>query len=666
MRGMHTSLVNLVARLTSTVLLVAMPAATGVVGTRVSTAFAEQDAARSGACRLGSEDSQIHHLIWLQFDNVHFTRDNPNVPSDLEQMPHLLSFIEANGTLLTNHHTPLIAHTATDILTTLSGVYGDRHGVSVSNSYRYFKPNGTSSPAGSFTYWTDPLFDFVVNGPSATDKTFNMLAADARNAPAPWVPFTRAGCDVGAVGTANIELENLTADVPVVFGPTSPEAQEVTSNPDQAAADFIGISIHCAQSSTLCAAGHTRPDLLPDEPGGYQGFVALFGHKNVAPVISPGSPLTDLTGKVIDDGSAHVGFPGFDGMVPTNSLAYVLAMQEHGVPITFNYVSAAHDANRPFGPGEADYEARLHAFDDAFATFFNRLQQDGITPRNTLFMFTADEGDHLIAGPPSPAGCDGVHTTCSYSKIGEVSGNLAGLLATDQGITTPFAVHSDAAPTVYITGNPAQTAGVTRAFERGLVNVTAVNPYSNQSEKVANFVADQAEMRLLHMVTADPARTPTVTMFAKPDYFLFAGARNCNTPCISINPNFNWNHGDVAPEINTTFMGLVGPGVRHLGVDHGVWTDHTDTRPTVLALLGLKDDYRADGRVIFEILRSDATPDGLHQDRAALRRLADAYKQLNAAVGQFGLDSLKWRPPPPAAVPPATRASNSSRPSSRR
>jgi len=58
--------------------------------------------------------------------------------------------------------------------------------------------------------------------------------------------------------------------------------------------------------------------------------------------------------------------------------------------------------------------------------------------------------------------------------------------------------------------------------------------------------------------------------------------------------------------------------VRHLGVDHGVWTDHTDTRPTVLALLGLKDDYRADGRVIFEILRSDATPDGLHQDRAAL------------------------------------------------
>jgi hypothetical protein len=30
--------------------------------------------------------------------------------------------------LLTNHHTPLISHTADDIITTLTGTYGDRHG----------------------------------------------------------------------------------------------------------------------------------------------------------------------------------------------------------------------------------------------------------------------------------------------------------------------------------------------------------------------------------------------------------------------------------------------------------------------------------------------------------------------------------------------------------
>src|SRR5712692_8395540 len=215
-------------------------------------------------CHLQSAKGDIKHVIALTFDNVHFTRDNLNVPSDLEQMPNLLNFVESNGTLLSNHHTPLIAHTATDILTTLTGVYGDRHGVSISNSYRYFKPDGKTGPASAFTYWTDPLFDFT-NPIFKTDTTFNMLAANGKNAPAPWVPFTRAGCNVGAVGTANIELENTSADIPVVFGVNSPEAVEVTSNPKQAAADFIGIAVHCGKQNDACLAGHTRPDVLPDE-----------------------------------------------------------------------------------------------------------------------------------------------------------------------------------------------------------------------------------------------------------------------------------------------------------------------------------------------------------------------------------------------------------------
>src|SRR5438552_15148950 len=94
-------------------------------------------AAGNNACQLDSAQGNIKHVIYVQFDNVHFTRDNPNVPSDLEQMPNLLNFMTNNGVLLSNHHTPLIAHTATDILTSLTGVYGDRHGVPVSNSFRY-------------------------------------------------------------------------------------------------------------------------------------------------------------------------------------------------------------------------------------------------------------------------------------------------------------------------------------------------------------------------------------------------------------------------------------------------------------------------------------------------------------------------------------------------
>src|SRR5258707_14291804 len=116
-------------------------------------------AASTGGCQLNSAKGNIQHVIYIQFDNTHFTRDNPNVPSDLEQMPNLLNFIENNGVLLSNHHTPLISHTATDILTSLTGVYGDNHGVPVSNSFRYFNPNGTNNPGVSFAYWTDPIFD---------------------------------------------------------------------------------------------------------------------------------------------------------------------------------------------------------------------------------------------------------------------------------------------------------------------------------------------------------------------------------------------------------------------------------------------------------------------------------------------------------------------------
>jgi hypothetical protein len=74
-------------------------------------------------CNLGNG---IKHVVYIQFDNIHFTRDNPNVPSDLEQMPNLLNFLIGNGTFQTNHWTPLISHTAVDILTALTGVYGDR------------------------------------------------------------------------------------------------------------------------------------------------------------------------------------------------------------------------------------------------------------------------------------------------------------------------------------------------------------------------------------------------------------------------------------------------------------------------------------------------------------------------------------------------------------
>jgi arylsulfatase A-like enzyme len=595
-------------------------------------------------CQLDSAKGQIKHVIYMQFDNTHFTRDNPNVPSDLEQMPNLLNFLEGNGVVMTNHHTPLISHTATDILTSFTGLYGDRMGVPVSNSFRYFNPNGTSNLGVSFAYWTDPIFDPTTSTP--TDTKFNMITPDGKNTPAPWVPYTRAGCNVGQVATANTVLENIATDIPTVFGPGSPQAQEVASNPGQAFADFVGIGVHCALGNALCSAGNgAAPDLLPDEPGGYSGYNALFGHKYVAPQLSS-SPLTDLDGNVIQDHktpTSHIGFPGFDGMAATVSLSYVAAMQERGIPITYAYISDAHDAHPSgpsYGPGQAGYVAALKAYDTAFGKFFKRLETDGINKSNTLFMFTSDEGDHFAGGEPSPAGCNGVTTPCTYSKIGEVNANYAGLLATEQGVTTPFKVHSDSAPTVYITGNPARDAAVTRTFERATSKLTAVSPITGNTDTITKFLADPVEMKALHMVTADPARTPTFTLFADPNYFLFAAAPACTdkAPCVTENPGFAWNHGDVQPEIVTTWLGMVGPGIEHRGVDSKTWSDHTDIRPTLMVLLGLRDDYSHDGRALTEEFAGWARPSATR--KGSFTKVARIYKQLDAAVGQFGLATL--------------------------
>src|ERR1700758_820746 len=108
----------------------------------------------SSTCQLANG---IQHVIEITFDNTHFNRDNPSVLSDLEQMPALQNFITNNGTLLSNNHTPLIAHTADDILTNLSGLYGDRHGQGLTNTYETYNGGGTvtsSDAKSSFSYWT--------------------------------------------------------------------------------------------------------------------------------------------------------------------------------------------------------------------------------------------------------------------------------------------------------------------------------------------------------------------------------------------------------------------------------------------------------------------------------------------------------------------------------
>ena len=278
---------------------------------------------------------------------MHLTRDNPNVPSDLEQMPHLLDFMEQNGTLLSEQHTPLIAHTADDLVTSMTGLYGDQQGIPIANSYQYYQPDGTSATAGSFAYWGDPVVSYATANGLGTDHAPSMIGLNGM-APAPWVSFTRAGCNVASVAMANTDLENVLPDIPLVYGKHSAAAVEARTNPPLASTDFQGLAVHCAQGSQVCAqTGHQVVERLPNEPGGYAGFHAVFGSRYLDPIIAPSgckgvATLCNFRNQPIVDGSGNPGFPGYNGMQPWNSLADTAALLEHGVQVTYAYVSSAH------------------------------------------------------------------------------------------------------------------------------------------------------------------------------------------------------------------------------------------------------------------------------------------------------------------------------------
>jgi hypothetical protein len=677
-------------------------------------ASAAPAAAKHASCQLGNG---VKHVIDIVFDNVHFFRDNPNVPSDVQQMPHLLHFLKSNGTVFSNSHTPMIGHTADDSLTIYSGLYGDRHGQPLSNSYKTYNPDGTTDPAASFAYWTSPVDDTAGSPSSGHDTTPSMVYSPSvptkaghtkRITPAPWVPFTRAGCNVGDFSTANMVLENTGVDLPTVFGKNSPEVKQYNADSDPykdpEIADYVGVAVHCAKGAAFCAdakgvkygqnrATHTAvADRLPTEPRGYHGYQGLFGARYVAPQLGAGTPnrtshgypvtdsngdLTDIDGNpIINDYANKAGFPGFEP-TPAQSLAYVADMQENGVPVTYAYISDMHEKKAgtsnctttsatgdgdAIGPGDSCYTDNAKAYDDAFQKFFDRLKKDGITPANTEFVIGAEENDQFAganvgrAVQPTPAGCDGVTTPCHYGsgQIGELETNINGELANTKSSSTQFDIEPQGA-SIYVHGNPAARNPTVRQLERDTSAMTADNPYSGATgEHIVKYQADRAEERILHMRTADRRRLPTYTMFPVPDYYFSTSG----SPNVQIDPQYAWNHGYYSPNIDVTWVAFTGPGVARRGVDgpgaaggneaqdpnstrtvpqasrRGTWVEETDIRPTLLHLVGLRDDYQSDGAVVGAALQ--------HRSRAilAVRRMLSNYDQLNSAVGEFATETM--------------------------
>jgi hypothetical protein len=157
-------------------------------------------------------------------------------------------------------------------------------------------------------------------------------------------------------------------------------------------------------------------------------------------------------------------------------------------------------------------------------------------------------------------------------------------------------------------------------------------------------MADPVEEQTLHMVNADPNRTPTFTQFANPDYFIGTSPVKCpdaaHAVADCVDYHFAWSHGDATEDIGRTWAGFVGPGVEELGQTSRVWSDHTDLRPTMLSLLGLRDSYTPDGRVLAEILDRWAVPRDMRHHGEDVIEMAELYKQITAPFGQFAKNTL--------------------------
>src|SRR5262249_23066859 len=176
-------------------------------------------------------------------------------------------------------------------------------------------------------------------------------------------------------------------------------------------------------------------------------------------------------------------------------------------------------------------------------------------------------GDHRRAG------WDGFNGACTYgvSGVGEVQLDLS-LVTVAAGNATPFAYHFDDAATTYVQGNPDPSSPAVRQLEKTMGGITAVNPHTGLTESILgtglgsdqqSALVDKVGQRLLHMRSSfDLNREPTFTLFGNPNFF-FTGTGN-TTPVVGT--GFAWNHGDIQPQIARTYIAMVGPGVRNLGI----------------------------------------------------------------------------------------------------
>ncbi len=370
--------------------------------------------------------------------------------------------------------------------------------------------------------------------------------------------------------------------------------------------------------------------------------------------------MNDTNGNAITDPDGYCGFPGFDGMLAQNTLGYVArcrstacrsptATSRTSTTSTPRSRRATRTRARRQVPGELGHEQQLKDYDHAFENFFQNLKQHGIDRHNTLFAITVDEGDHFAGGVGTPQSgqnwllynhtqCNNL-STCPANQIGEI--HVEHVRAHRARTTTTST--STTLPPFYVNGKPGPTDTGVRALERNVGGLISVDPYVRARRRAADGEDDRRPRRPggagRRCTWSTPIRTGRRRSWTSA--IPTSSSRSRTAPAASTSARssgFAWNHGDIQHEIGNTWAGIVGPGVAKGGLDPNTWTDHTNLRPTILSLVGLKDDYTDDGHVLVQALEKPKLPKGLSGSKIA--DLENAYEQLNAPFGAYSADTL--------------------------
>jgi hypothetical protein len=139
----------------------------------------------------------------------------------------------------------------------------------ISNSYQAYNTDGTTDPAGSFAYWTDPVFDTKTPAERRPrhQPEHGLLAGPAGHRGAPRGAGHRDPGALGAVHPGRLRRrrrghgqrgagEHRGGHPQGVRGRIA-EAQQLNADPDRfkdaEVADYVGVGVHCAQGNAFCA-----------------------------------------------------------------------------------------------------------------------------------------------------------------------------------------------------------------------------------------------------------------------------------------------------------------------------------------------------------------------------------------------------------------------------